>query len=170
MTMSAGGRVWSVAAATRPHQHKNEHKKSQRRWAIISNCAAIFTKRGQEVRAMTQAEWVERIKSSAVEAGTYRPFFDDVIATLGGILERRDQAQELFVKTKQKVIVKHTNKGGATNIEQNPLLRLINDLNRDALAYWRDLGLTPAGLKRINEEAMKKPKENALAKALKELG
>ena len=119
---------------------------------------------------MTQAEWVERIKSSAVEAGTYRPFFDDVIATLGGILERRDQAQELFVKTKQKVIVKHTNKGGATNIEQNPLLRLINDLNRDALAYWRDLGLTPAGLKRINEEEMKKPKENALAKALKELG
>jgi len=154
-----------------PHQHKNEHKKSQRRWAVFSNCAAILTKRGhEEVRAMTQAEWVERIKSSAVEAGTYRPFFDDVIATLGGILERRDQAQELFVKTKQKVIVKHTNKGGATNIEQNPLLRLINDLNRDALAYWRDLGLTPAGLKRINEEAMKKPKENALAKALKELG
>lgn len=119
---------------------------------------------------MTQKEWAERIKNSTVEAGTYRPYFDDVIMTLAGILERRDQASDLFVRTKQKVIVKHTNKGGATNIEQNPLLRLINDLNRDALAYWRDLGLTPAGLKRIDEKAMQKPKENALAKALRELG
>lgn len=119
---------------------------------------------------MTQAEWVERIKSCTVEAGTYRPFFDDVIATLGGILERRDLAQELFVKTKQKVVVKHTNKGGATNLEQNPIMRLINDLNRDALAYWRDLGLTPAGLKRIDENAMKKQKQSALAEALRELG
>ena len=119
---------------------------------------------------MTQAEWIERITDCTIDAGTYRPFFDDVISTLAGILEKRDQAQELFMKTKQKPILKHTNKGGATNIEQNPLLRLINDLNRDALAYWRDLGLTPAGLKRINEDALKKTKENALLKALKEIG
>ena len=120
---------------------------------------------------MTQSEWVDRIKSATIEAGTYRPYFDDVIATLGGILERRDQAQELFVKTKQKVIVKHTNKGGSTNLEQHPLIRLINDYNRDALAYWRDLGLTPAGLKRINETAMqKKEKGSALEEALKNIG
>ena len=119
---------------------------------------------------MTQAEWVERIKSSAVEAGTYRPFFDDVIATLGGILERRDQAQELFVKTKQKVIVKHTNKGGATNIEQNPLLRLINDLNRDALAYWRDLGLTPSGFKKLGNEMISIKKEASFEDLLANIG
>lgn len=119
---------------------------------------------------MTQSEWAERIKNSAVEAGTYRPFFDDVIMTLADILEKRDNAQADFKESGGHAAVNHTNKSGATNVEQNPLLRMVNDLNRDALAYWRDLGLTPAGLKRINEDAMKKPKENALAKALRELG
>ena len=67
------------------------------------------------------------------------------------------------------MLVKHTNKGGATNIEQNPALRLINELNRDALAYWRDLGLTPAGLKKIDEDAMKPRKQDVLAKVLSDL-
>ena len=29
------------------------------------------------------------------------------------------------------------------------------DLNAQALAYWRDLGLTPAGLKKLNAEVVK---------------
>ena len=49
------------------------------------------------------------------------------------------------------------------------LLRLVNDLNRDALMYWRDLGLTPAGLKKINDKALTKTKKSTLASALKEL-
>ena len=119
---------------------------------------------------MTRDEWAERIRKSTDEAGTYRPYFEDVIMTLADILEKRDKAQADFVKSGGHAIVKHTNKSGATNLEQNPCLRMVNDLNRDALAYWRDLGLTPAGLKRIDENAMRKPKENALAKALRELG
>lgn len=118
---------------------------------------------------MTKSEWIKRIKASCEGANTYRLFFDDVIETLAGILERRDLAQETFEKSGGAVIVKHTNKGGSTNLEQNPALRLINDLNRDALAYWRDLGLTPAGLKKIDENSMKKKKESALSKALKDV-
>ena len=120
---------------------------------------------------MTAEEWKYKIVMAMKTAGTYRETcFDPVIDTLASILQRRDEAEALFVASGSNILVKHTNKAGATNIEQNPALRLINDLNRDALAYWRDLGLTPAGLKRINEKAMQKPKENALAKALKELG
>lgn len=119
---------------------------------------------------MTQDQWKEKIEESCMKAGTYRPFFDAVIDTLAGILERRDMAQEAFEKTGGNVIVKHTNKGGSTNLEQNPALRLINDLNRDALAYWRDLGLTPAGLKKISDLTIKaEVKESALEKALKGL-
>lgn len=108
---------------------------------------------------MDKEQWENSIKHATQEAGTYRPFFDAVIETLAGILEKRDSAQEMFERSGGHVIVKHTNKGGATNLEQNPLMRMINDLNRDALAYWRDLGLTPAGLKKLNESALK-PKEN----------
>lgn len=111
-----------------------------------------------------------RITASCKLAGTYRPWFDDVIATLADILERRDLAQKMFEQSGKNILVKHTNKAGATNIEQNPTLRMINDLNRDALAYWRDLGLTPAGLKKIDEASMKPKKKSALAEALKGIG
>ncbi|MBR5299125.1 MAG: P27 family phage terminase small subunit [Bacteroidales bacterium] len=118
---------------------------------------------------MTKKAWITKIKKACKDAGTYKPFFDSVIDTLAGIMEERDQASEAFNKTGGAVIVKHTNKGGATNLEQNPALRLVNDLNRDALAYWRELGLTPAGLKRINEVAMKEENQNALTIALQQL-
>lgn len=119
---------------------------------------------------MDKTEWTARITDAAKQAGTYRPWFDDIIATLADILARRDYAQGLFEASGGNVLVNHTNKAGATNVEQNPCLRLINDLNRDALAYWRDLGLTPAGLKRIDEQAMKQRKKSALAEALKGIG
>lgn len=124
---------------------------------------------------LKKTQWKKKIKEAATAAGTYQPFFDYVIDTLSGILERRDDAEKIFKEQGKELVVEHTNKGGATNIEQNPVLRLINDLNRDALAYWRDLGLTPAGFKRLNDMSVK-PKEelSALEKALdgisKELG
>lgn len=119
---------------------------------------------------MNKTEWKTKIEQASQDAGTYKPFFDAVIDTLAGILERRDEAEELYKSSGSKVLVKHVNKGGAANIEQNPVLRLINDLNRDALAYWRDLGLTPSGLKRINESVLKEqPKMSSLEEALKKL-
>ena len=118
---------------------------------------------------MTRKRWRAKIKKAAVEAGTYKPGFDAMIDTLAGILERRDAAQEMFKESGGAVLVKQTNKAGHTNIVQNPALRMVNDLERDALTYWRDLGLTPAGLKKINEEAFKAKPESALAAALKEL-
>ena len=120
---------------------------------------------------MDKKQWKSKIKSACKKAETYQTFFDAAIDTLADILAKRDQAQELFEKSGGSVLVKHTNKGGSTNLEQHPLIRLINDYNRDALAYWRDLGLTPAGLKRINETAMqKKEKGSALEEALKNIG
>ena len=119
---------------------------------------------------MTAAEWKKRITRDVKAAGTYQKYFGSVIDTLSAILARRDDAEALFIASGGNILVKHTNKAGATNIEQNPTLRMINDLNRDALAYWRDLGLTPAGLKKIDEASMKQRKKSALSEALKGIG
>ena len=118
---------------------------------------------------MTKDEWKKSIEKAAMDAGTYQEYFDAVIDTLAGILEKRDIAEGLFKKAGCKVVVKHTNKGGATNVEQNPVLRLINDLNRDALAYWRDLGLTPAGYKRLNLETAQTKSQDGLEMILSKL-
>lgn len=120
---------------------------------------------------MNQKQWKTKIKKACTAAGTYRPFFDAVIDTLAGILERRDKALKYFEDEGGEVLVEHTNKAGSTNLEQNPALRLVNDLNRDALTYWRDLGLTPAGLKKLNETMLKPDNgKKGLADALSELG
>jgi len=118
---------------------------------------------------VTAAEWKKRITRDVKAAGTYQKYFGSVIDTLARILERRDDAEELFIASGGNILVKHTNKGGATNIEQNPALRLINDLNRDALAYWRDLGLTPAGYKRLNLEAAQTKSNDGFEKILSQL-
>lgn len=118
---------------------------------------------------MTAAEWKKRITRDVKAAGTYQKYFGSVIDTLSGILARRDDAEALFIASGGNILVKHTNKGGATNIEQNPALRLINDLNRDALAYWRDLGLTPAGYKRLNLEAAQTKSQDGLEKLFGQL-
>lgn len=119
---------------------------------------------------MKKKTWKARIKRACTDAGTYRPFFDTVIDELASIMERRDMAVDAFEKAGGHVLVKHTNKNGSTNIEQNPALRLVNDLNRDSLAYWRDLGLTPAGLKRLNENLLRPEEKKTFADALADLG
>lgn len=119
---------------------------------------------------MTAKRWKTKIKKACIQAGTYRPCFDAVIATLADILEKRDNAQELFVESGGNTIVTQTNKGGNEYIAKNPALVIIDDLNKTSLSYWRDLGLTPKGLKAIDEQAMKKPKASQLAEALRELG
>ena len=120
---------------------------------------------------MKKRSWKAKITQACKDAGTYRPHFDSIIDTLASIMEMRDDAMDKFEKTGGNTVVGHTNKGGATNLVKHPALVVIDDLNKTALAYWRDLGLTPAGLKRINEGAMKansgKP---SLAETLKDIG
>lgn len=108
---------------------------------------------------MKREAWKKRIAEATRAAGTYQPFFESVIDTLASILEKRDEAERLYNASGAAPIVKHTNKGGATNLEQNPALRLINDLNRDALQYWRELGLTPSGLSKISSDVVSKPEK-----------
>lgn len=114
--------------------------------------------------------WKIKIIGACEQAGTYQSCFDSVIDTLALILERRDDANEMFIASGGQPIIKYTNKGGATNPSKHPALILWDDLNKTALAYWRDLGLTPSGLKRINEQALMPKRQGTLAKALADLG
>lgn len=116
---------------------------------------------------MVKEEWAEKLKRICTEAGTYRPFFDEFINQLAQILEIRDNALAEFQQSGNKPVIVHTNKGGHSNIVKNPALVVINECNQQALAYWRDLGLTPSGYKKLNGDAIDKHDttfEDALAK------
>lgn len=116
---------------------------------------------------MVKAKWKQKIIEQCRSVGTYQDAFLPMIESLAGILEQRDRTHAEFTKSGGKSVVLYTNKAGAENMTKNPLLVLWDDLNKSALAYWRDLGLTPAGLKKINEEALNQQrKKNPLAEVL----
>lgn len=105
---------------------------------------------------MRKRSWKAKIRTACKDAGTYRPYFESVIDTLAGIMEQRDKAEEYYQASGAEPVVMQTNKAGAKNLVKNPILVMVTDFNTQALSYWRDLGLTPAGLKKINDESMKK--------------
>lgn len=105
---------------------------------------------------MKKDSWKKKIIESCQKAGTYKPFFDSTIETLAAIMERRDSAQESFDEMGGKtVIVRDDGK-----LVKNPAYIVLAECDRDALSYWRDLGLTPAGLRKINEDKLKEQGES----------
>lgn len=118
---------------------------------------------------MEQRKWKNKIKKACREAGTYQPYFDHAIDTLAAIMEKRDETEAAYIESGSQPVVEHTNQGGATNIAKNPALVLWDELNKSALAYWRDLGLTPAGLKKLNEDGLKE-KQVGFSDLLKDIG
>ena len=120
---------------------------------------------------MEKAEWIRKIKAACRKAGTYQPQFRYVIETLAQIMEDRDKVHEQYVGSGAHPTIIHTNKAKEQNIVKNPMLVMELDLNAQALAYWRDLGLTPAGLKKLNADVVKdKTASDGLEKLLAGLG
>lgn len=89
--------------------------------------------------------------------GTYNISFIYTIDTLAKVLADYNKTTDQFQSTGGNIIVKHTNKNGSTNVVKNPLYLAIEKLRDDIISYSRELGLTPAGLKRINQEGNAQP-------------
>lgn len=103
---------------------------------------------------MDKSDWKKKIKKAMDDNGIEKSRFSMVVDTLADILEQRDNAFEEFINSGGDACIVKTSDRGAKNIAKNPQLMIWLDLNNTALAYWRDLGLTPAGLKKINSESV----------------
>jgi len=103
------------------------------------------------------------------QVGTYSASFMYTINTLAKVLADYEETINLYERTGRQKIVKHTNKSGATNIIKNPLYQAIEKQRDDIVAYSRELGLTPAGLKRIKDKGNTSKKESRLERVLHEL-
>lgn len=116
---------------------------------------------------MKKNSWKKTILQQMEAIGTYKDSFKSVVEALAEILEQRDAALTEFKKSGGEACIIHTMDNGTETIKKNPRLQAWQDLNKDALSYWRDLGLTPAGLKKLDEALQKDGgKMSALEKAL----
>ena len=112
----------------------------------------------------------EKIKKDIIkkmkEVGTYNVSFIYTINVLAKVLMDYETTTEQFTKTGGSIVIKHTNKNGSTNIVKNPLYLALEKLRDDIITYSRELGLTPAGLKRINQDGNKPEKKSKLEQIL----
>ena len=119
---------------------------------------------------MTKSKYKNLILEQLLALKIYESSYDHVIESLAAILEQRDKTFREFKKSGGRSVTEYTNKGGSTNMTKNPLLGMWDELNKTALAYWRELGLTPSSYKKITGEGAKKEtKKKGLAAALAEI-
>ena len=120
---------------------------------------------------MTARKWVKLIRDQMETNGIYKESFNPAVNALAEILEQRDEVKKEYDKSAEGPVIEHISDRGSVQKKMNPMLKVWMDLNAQALAYWKDLGLTPAGLKKINDSMAKvEIKESALEKALKCFG
>ena len=118
---------------------------------------------------MTKSRWKALILEQMAALQVQNDAYSSSVETLAGILEQRDKTFREFKAMGGKSVMAYTNKGGSTNMTKNPLLVLWDDLNKSALAYWRELGLTPSSYRKLTGEGVQKEKVSGLAAALKTL-
>lgn len=115
---------------------------------------------------MTKSKWKALIIDQMYALHVQNDAYNSAVETLAAILEQRDKTAKEFKDSGGKSVIEYTNKGGSTNLTKNPLLVLWDDLNKSALAYWRELGLTPSSYRKMTGDTPKKEKPGGLAKAL----
>lgn len=116
---------------------------------------------------MSKTKWKNLINKQLTALGLQNDAYESTVESLAAILEQRDKTFEEFQQNGGKSVIEYTNKGGSTNMTKNPLLVLWDDLNKTALAYWRELGLTPSSYKKLTGTGAKQEESRkGLAAAL----
>lgn len=119
---------------------------------------------------LSKIKWKNLINKQLSALDLQNEAYSSTVESLAAILEQRDKTYEEFQDSGGKSVIEYTNKGGSTNMTKNPLLVLWDDLNKTALAYWRELGLTPSSYKRLAGMGTKKEEvKKGLAAALEQI-
>lgn len=103
-----------------------------------------------------RTDYISKITESMKSLDIYDKQFDKSIEILNDILNDLDFARKDFKADDRQYVVEYINKNGSTNLVKNPQYQVIADLSDRALRYLNELGLTPAGLKKIKDKKEKK--------------
>ena len=105
---------------------------------------------------MTKEQWKTELEKQIKFDSEYIPSFQTTLTILSEILEERDRVRDEYINSGARPVIEFTSDRGAKNPKSNPLLKQWQELNTTALAYLRDLGLTAAGLRKLQGQLPKK--------------
>lgn len=100
------------------------------------------------------------------DVNTYKTQFDATINIYAENQQMYNSAYKDFIISGGKMTEEYTNNAGSTNIRKTATYMAIETLRNDLINYRSMLGLTPLGLKKINDEMNKKKKQSKLVQAL----
>lgn len=110
---------------------------------------------------MKRAQWEKKIKEQMQLDEKYIASFQTTIKILAEILEERDRVYSIYQEQGALPVIDFTSDRGAVNKKPNPLLRQWQELNVTALTYLRDVGITPAGLRKLQGQLPEKQAEKS---------
>ena len=106
---------------------------------------------------------IESMKS----LGIYKPEYDQTIAIYAGLIDQYQVMEKEFKKNKLKLI----NSNNPNAMKPDQIIRSLEKLRKDILAYSSALGLTPSALKRITSgQPPEKKQQSKLEMALNNFG
>lgn len=120
--------------------------------------------RKEEGRMAKSIKKIESEIMAAMQAvGTYKPDFTAAIHQLAMLLRDQEQTRKEYRDRGSQPLIWREGKNGEYQVK-NPLLGILETQRRDAVMMLAQLGLTPTGLKKINDEMKKKPGASGLAR------
>ena len=108
---------------------------------------------------------VERMKA----LHTYKPQYTELIERTARLYVKLDQLEKQYEQSGTKPFVEYTNKYGATNLVPNPIIKAIEDAYSELIVHERELGLTPAALRKLGDGLIEDTKESPLEAVIKKL-
>ena len=106
----------------------------------------------------------ERLKA----LNLYKPQFASLIDRTAKLYLKLEELEKAYEKSGMERFVEYTNKAGATNLVPNPYIKAIEDAYAELIVHERELGLTPAALRKI-AAAEETTQQSPLVSALKKL-
>lgn len=132
----------------------------------------FFKKEAEKLAKTKQEKQIDKIakttKQNMTSIGVYRVEFDPTILTYAQLKWQYDTLNKKFIEEDRPVIEEYTNKNGSTNLRKAAEYQVLEVLRKDILTYENTLGVTPAGLKKINKTLGTK-KKSILGEALSRL-
>lgn len=96
----------------------------------------------------------------------YKPEFAPTIERLAALYVECDKLDAQYERSGGNPVIMHKNTTGGVNPKKNPILQTRDEVYTQLLAHERELGLTPAALKKINESVMRTKQVSGFASAL----
>lgn len=136
--------------------------------------AGACTTDGSEKKQKSTRKWSKLdarkrlIKDRMTALGIYKAQYAALIERTAKLYLKLEELEKGYEKCGMDPFVEYTNKAGATNLVPNPYIKAIEDAYAELIVHERELGLTPAAMRKMGtaEEA---PQKSKLALALEKL-